>query len=626
MSWDGLHQVKFAHSRSLTILSHIQKTEHLVYLLDGISQPDICHCCFFRFNLYVMIGLWTRYVYTSLHTHSHTHSHTSTFDQQVPLVKTFSDSRNVGSVVLVIFLMLSIAYAVWMIATSPMVTKFYENEKQKILIIPIATASLLIPFLPASNLLFWVGFVVAERVMYLPSIGSCVLFGTFIYLVYIRFAKFRFVGLLLGVCLIIASLRHTISRNNAWRDSETLYKEDMEVNPLNAKIPYGLARVYINRDRFDEAEKALIRSLHIEPRFGVALLWLGRVYVQQFQKTDTEKNVETFSKGLHLLRKACENSPDEFDAHIFLADTLIRSDSIAQTSLHEATRTALRASEIRPHSSRPFLCLARIRLRLGDIQGAMEFLRPVVRSAIGEDENLLYHRDASKESIYLYATLYAYLGDMDRATEYYSIAATHGHEIAMTILSALRNGEVNEIRQEALDALNLWSRKLGNAFFDATFKTRRETEIYKYTGPADLYEHVNVFVTPEGECVLSKPLLEYYNRMQDTILRNCRRRVLRGQIGAMTSAQIVYESITKESMLKGTSISLKAKQDFGYWMDHRISYDISIDDRPVTLKFGLTEDPIAIARVTCVLYVNVFESISLSSSLHYKILFLFFLN
>ena len=88
--------------------------------------------------------------------------------------------------------------------------------------------------------------------------------------------------------------------------------------------------------------------------------------------------METFSKGLHLLRKAIENSPDEFDAHIYLADTLIRSDSLAQTSLHEATRVSLRASEIRPHSARPFLCLARIRLRLGDIHGAAEFLRPVV--------------------------------------------------------------------------------------------------------------------------------------------------------------------------------------------------------------------------------------------------------
>jgi len=33
------------------------------------------------------------------------------------------------------------------------------------------------PFIPASNLLFPVGFVVAERVLYLPSMGYCILIG-----------------------------------------------------------------------------------------------------------------------------------------------------------------------------------------------------------------------------------------------------------------------------------------------------------------------------------------------------------------------------------------------------------------------------------------------------------------
>ena len=32
-----------------------------------------------------------------------------------------------------------------------------------------------VPFLPASNLFFRVGFVVAERVLYLPSAGYCLL-------------------------------------------------------------------------------------------------------------------------------------------------------------------------------------------------------------------------------------------------------------------------------------------------------------------------------------------------------------------------------------------------------------------------------------------------------------------
>lgn len=36
-------------------------------------------------------------------------------------------------------------------------------------------AFVILPFLPATNLFFPVGFVVAERVLYMPSMGFCML-------------------------------------------------------------------------------------------------------------------------------------------------------------------------------------------------------------------------------------------------------------------------------------------------------------------------------------------------------------------------------------------------------------------------------------------------------------------
>ena len=39
----------------------------------------------------------------------------------------------------------------------------------------MSLALLVVPFLPASNLFFRVGFVVAERILYLPSVGFCML-------------------------------------------------------------------------------------------------------------------------------------------------------------------------------------------------------------------------------------------------------------------------------------------------------------------------------------------------------------------------------------------------------------------------------------------------------------------
>lgn len=39
----------------------------------------------------------------------------------------------------------------------------------------MSLACVFIPFLPASNLFFRVGFVIAERILYLPSLGYCML-------------------------------------------------------------------------------------------------------------------------------------------------------------------------------------------------------------------------------------------------------------------------------------------------------------------------------------------------------------------------------------------------------------------------------------------------------------------
>ena len=41
--------------------------------------------------------------------------------------------------------------------------------------VTFALSLILLPFLPATNLFFTVGFVVAERVLYVPSMGFCLL-------------------------------------------------------------------------------------------------------------------------------------------------------------------------------------------------------------------------------------------------------------------------------------------------------------------------------------------------------------------------------------------------------------------------------------------------------------------
>lgn len=57
---------------------------------------------------------------------------------------------------------------------SIMISRMWSERKKKGTLL-LGLLLLVIPFIPASNLLFPVGFVVAERILYLPSMGYCVL-------------------------------------------------------------------------------------------------------------------------------------------------------------------------------------------------------------------------------------------------------------------------------------------------------------------------------------------------------------------------------------------------------------------------------------------------------------------
>jgi len=104
-------------------------------------------------------------------------------------------------------------------------------------------AFLVLPFLPASNLLFYVGFVMAERVLYLPSVGYCLLFGLGFGSLWQRANGSRRSRMMLlcglGLLLGVHGLR-TMRRNLDWRDEEQLFRSAISVNP-----PKGECLCYI---------------------------------------------------------------------------------------------------------------------------------------------------------------------------------------------------------------------------------------------------------------------------------------------------------------------------------------------------------------------------------------------
>lgn len=133
----------------------------------------------------------------------------------------------------------------------------YSTRCKPIHILTISFALLVFPFLPATNIFFYVGFVVAERVLYMPSMGFCLLVAEGAYLMWIRYcggahggaglkgrpvagrhlqtsrteAKRRTLFYFGFLLLVAAYSSRTILRNQDWLTEENLYKAGISVNP-----------------------------------------------------------------------------------------------------------------------------------------------------------------------------------------------------------------------------------------------------------------------------------------------------------------------------------------------------------------------------------------------------------
>jgi len=177
-----------------------------------------------------------------------------------------------------------------------------------------ALALAVIPFIPASNLFFYVGFVVAERVLYLPSVGFCLFLGYGLDNLS-RTASCRLrqlIRLSFGTVLILWSLR-TIQRNQDWCHEEQLYRSGIAINPAKAygnlaailaadqrqteaeyayrqalkhrpnmaETHFNLAVLLQNQGRYQEASSSYLRSIHYRPNLALAYLNLGSLLSKQ---------------------------------------------------------------------------------------------------------------------------------------------------------------------------------------------------------------------------------------------------------------------------------------------------------------------------------------------------------
>jgi hypothetical protein len=143
----------------------------------------------------------------------------------------------------------------------------------------------LIPFLPLTGIIFTLGTLLAERLLYLCSIGFCILLSIILWNLVSAVLSFpsSFPSsssstsngsktnsfLFSTIILVILSyyVQQTRTYNVVWKTDESLFFHALKVCPHSAKINLQVAKIYINETNYHKAMKLVNHAKEIDPTF-----------------------------------------------------------------------------------------------------------------------------------------------------------------------------------------------------------------------------------------------------------------------------------------------------------------------------------------------------------------------
>ncbi|XP_033149889.1 protein O-mannosyl-transferase TMTC2 [Drosophila busckii] len=265
-------------------------------------------------------------------------------------------------------------------------------EARNACILLMSCAFLTLPFLPASNLFFYVGFVVAERLLYLPSVGFCLLVGFGVSKL-LACACVRSPGsrtrcaflLCLSVLLAAMSLR-TVRRNEDWRNEESLYRSAISVNP--PKALGNLGSVLSSQARYAEAKLVLQEAIKFRPNMADVHFNLGILHQNQ---QDYQAAVECFQRAIKFRSSLAVAYLNLGISFIALGKRQQAIEVLQQGATLDGATVRDRAAHDQARSS-AYLQLGALYVEQGKLQQALAVYREALSSLPAHHREVLYQR------------------------------------------------------------------------------------------------------------------------------------------------------------------------------------------------------------------------------------------
>ncbi len=237
---------------------------------------------------------------------------------------------------------------------------FYTVNYYKKNIVFFSVFWFFITLLPFSNIIPIQVFM-AERYLYVPSIGFTLLFAYLIYNIYnlkiFNQKTKKIVAIIFLTLLLSFYAGRSIVRNNDWENNLTLWTKTVETNPFNSRAHDNLGFTY---DHLGQKEKAFAEfqtAVELMPSNFRALSNLGAAYGQR----------GGYNKSITFLQKALQINPLHYKTYdkLGLVYFEIEDDKKAIESFEKAV-------EINPRYAKAYNDLGTVYGRIGEFNLALE--------------------------------------------------------------------------------------------------------------------------------------------------------------------------------------------------------------------------------------------------------------
>jgi hypothetical protein len=139
-------------------------------------------------------------------------------------------------------------------------------------VISFGIAVLVITLLPSSNFLLPAGIVLAERTLFLPSVGAMLVVGAVVVYGRDAIAKrytsarvVRMCGIVACGALVAAGLAKSVIRTRVWRDNETLFHQAVIDSPRSYRAHFMLGAWHFENKHQRDGEAEYRRALSLFP-------------------------------------------------------------------------------------------------------------------------------------------------------------------------------------------------------------------------------------------------------------------------------------------------------------------------------------------------------------------------